>query len=445
VYTGTVPSDPNDTRAQFLFERNFYFLFSISLDKTNYFPGVSFLKKLLIFALVFSLLITNAAAFSAQEEAVLDAADVPAGIFSEDDAAIDTDSLTISAPCAILIEKETGEVLYEKNADERNFPASVTKVMTILLAVEAVESGAVSLDDIVTVSATAAGMGGSQVFLEEGEQMSLHEMLKCIVVSSANDAAVAVAEFLSGSEETFVQRMNARAVELGMENTFFCNCTGLSDPEEHKTTARDIAIMSRELICHEWIKEFTTIWMDTIRDGEFGLSITNKLIYYYDGSTGLKTGYTQAAGYCLSATAMREGVEYIAAVMHCASSSDRFESAKTLLSYGFANYTLISATPDEALAPINVKLGKKSCIQPELDSVESILVSRQSAANVTKTIDIAEELTAPVRKGDEVGTLTLLDGDAVLKAVPIIAGDSVERLTVGDLFLKVLSAAFFGT
>ena len=403
------------------------------------------MKRIFIFALAFLLLTVNAAALDAREEAELDAADVPAGIFAETISAADAESLTVSAPCAILIEKETGEVLYEKNADERNFPASVTKVMTILLAVEAVEAGEVSLDDTVTVSATAAGMGGSQVFLEEGEQMSLQEMLKCVVVSSANDAAVAVAEFLSGSEETFVQRMNERAAELGMENTFFCNCTGLSDPEEHKTTARDIAIMSHELIRHDWIKEYTTIWMDTIRGGAFGLSNTNKLIYYYDGATGLKTGFTQAAGYCLAATAMRDGVEYIAAVMHCQTSQDRFESAKTLLSYGFANYTLISATPDEALAPIPVRLGKTAHIQPELESEGSVLVSRRSAASVTKTVELMEELTAPVKEGDEIGELILRDGGSVLGRVPIIASGESERLTVGDLLLRALSAAFFGS
>ena len=253
------------------------------------------------------------------------------------------DAIDIKAPSAVLMEKQSGEVIYEKNAHERMAPASVTKVMTMLLIVEAIENGDISLDDTVIASERAASFGGSCVFLEEGEKMSVHEMLKCISVVSANDCAVAMAEHLCGSEQSFVERMNARAEELGMKNTHFTNCTGLFDDREHYTSAYDIALMSRELIRHDLIKDYTTIWMDSIRNGEFGLSNTNKLVYYYEGCTGLKTGFTSLAMYCLSATAMRDGVEYIAVIMHAESVDSRNNDAKALLNYAFANYTVSPA------------------------------------------------------------------------------------------------------
>ena len=267
-------------------------------------------------------------------------------------------ALDVAAPSAILMEKTTGEVLYEKNADERRPPASVTKVMTMLLIAEAVDGGEITLSDEVTASAEAASMGGSQVWLEEGERMTVSDMLKCIAVVSANDCAVAMAEYISGSEAAFVERMNARAAELGMENTHFTNCTGLFDDEEHYTSARDIAVMSRELMLHGWIRDYTTIWMDSIRDGEFGLSNTNKLVRHYEGCTGLKTGFTSEAMYCLSATAEREGMELIAVIMHAESIESRNRDASTLLNYGFAGYELCALRPDGALPPVRVSLGE---------------------------------------------------------------------------------------
>ena len=224
--------------------------------------------------------------------------------------------IAISAPSAVLMEKTSGEVLYEKNAHERLSPASVTKVMTMLLIVEAIENGDISLDDMVTASARAASFGGSCVYLKEGEKLSVSDMLKCIAVVSANDCAVAMAEYLCGTEQAFVDKMNQRAEALGLKDTLFKNCTGLFEDPEHYTSAYDIAVMSRELIRHDLIKQYTTIWMDSIRNGAFGLSSTNKLVYYYDGCTGLKTGFTNTAMYCLSATAERDGVEYIAVIMH---------------------------------------------------------------------------------------------------------------------------------
>ncbi len=370
--------------------------------------------------------------------------DVPVSVFDEGVIPTDSGGLDIPAPSAILMEKETGTVIYEKNADERLRPASVTKVMTILLIVEAVDSGAMSLEDTITVSANAASMGGSQVFLEEGESMPLREMLKCIVVSSANDAAVAVAEHMAGSEGAFVGMMNARAAALGMDNTTFTNCTGLMDDPEHLTTARDIAIMSRELIGHEWIKEYTTIWMDTIRDGAFGLSNTNKLIRFYSGATGLKTGYTSSAGHCLSATAERDGVEYIAVVLHCGSSADRFESAKTLLSYAFGAYTVTTPRPEGVLPAIPVKLGKAECVQPVIPEGKPVLVKKSDVGNIETSVELCETLTAPVEAGAILGRLTVtLNGD-VLSTVDIVSGDTVERITWQDVARDLLTALFCG-
>ncbi len=371
--------------------------------------------------------------------------DVAEYVFEETDIPATADAIDIPAPSAILIEKQTGTIIYEKNADEILEPASVTKVMTILLIVEAVEAGTLTLDDVITVSERAASMGGSQVYLREGEQMPLSELLKCIVVSSANDAAVAVAEHMAGTESAFAALMNARAAELGMTNTNFTNCTGLLDDKSHVTTARDISIMSRELIMHDWIKEYTTIWMDTIRDGTFGLSSTNKLIRFYNGATGLKTGYTSSAGHCLSATAERDGIEYIAVVMHCASSADRFESAKTLLSYAFGTFTLVPIESDIVLPPIPVTLGKSDYVQPILQSDEYLLVRKSDAASIEKTVQLAENLNAPIENGGIIGSLTITLNDETLYTGNIVAADSVEKLTYFDIAIDMLSVLFFGS
>jgi len=354
--------------------------------------------------------------------------------------------LSISAPSAILMERDSGNVIFEKDADTKREPASVTKVMTMLLIVEALEAGSITMADMVTTSAFAASMGGSQVYLEEGEQMSVRDMLKAIVVSSANDAAVAMAEHISGSEQVFVSRMNERAAELGMTNTMFTNSTGLKDDAMHVTTARDIAIMSRELIQHEMIKEFTTIWIDTLRDGEFGLSNTNKLIRFFEGATGLKTGFTQRSMYCLAATAERDGVEYIAVVMADETSAGRFESARTLLSFAFANYTTVDARPDEALPPVRVMLGRTPTVQPVVadGGRGRLLVERRDAAAVTKSVELTPDVTAPVSAGSQLGRLTIMSGDNVLAQYDIVAGDDVERLGWGSIFLNFLSMFFTG-
>lgn len=392
------------------------------------------MKKIIAFLLAAVLLCPSALA---EYDMEADEGEVDAAVFEE--SGVETAAgPEVSAPSAILIEKETGAVIFEKDADHKMEPASVTKVMTILLIAEAIESGSITLDDTVRVSEYAASMGGSQIFLAEGETMPVRDMLKSIVVASANDAAVAMAEHIAGSEGAFVQRMNDRAVELGMTNTVFCNCTGLLDQPEHMTTARDISIMSRELIRHDWIKEYTTIWMDTVRDGQFGLSNTNKLIRFYYGATGLKTGFTSRAGYCLSATAEKDGVEYIAVVLGCKSSSDRFESAKALLSYGFAAYTLVSATTDEPLTPIPVTLGRVDYVQPVLTGNEKLLVTRSQASSLERTVELAESIKAPVSAGDTLGNLKIASGGRLLAEIPIVAAEGTDALTVWDIFARLL-------
>ena len=361
--------------------------------------------------------------------------------------AVRAEGLDVPAPSAILMDAATGTVLYEKNADEKLPPASVTKIMTLLLVMEALDSGRIGWDDMVTASEAAAAKGGSQVYLEVGEQMSMDEMLKSVVVSSANDCATALAEHVAGSEAACVEKMNARAAELGMENTHFVNCTGLDDGEnasEHLTTARDIAIMSRELLTHEEIKKYTTIWMDTVRNGQFGLSNTNKLVRFYEGTTGLKTGYTSTAGHCLSASAQRDGMELIAVVLHCESSTDRFRSAKALLDYGFANYALADTQPEEPLQPVRVILGEESTLTPVLQQTAPILIEKGELAGITKTVTLCQEVEAPVEAGQQLGTLTLSTSARTLAEIPIIAPQAVEKLTLWELAARLLKRACMG-
>ncbi len=350
------------------------------------------------------------------------------------------DAITIKAPYAVLMEKSTGTVIYEKNPHEHCAPASVTKVMTMLLVVEAIESGVLTPETIVTASETACAMGGSQIWLEPGEQMSVAEMLKCVSVVSANDCAVALAEQIAGSEEAFVQRMNQRAGQLGMQDSHFTNCTGLYDDDEHYTSAYDIAVMSRELIRHDMIKEYSTIWMDTIRNGEFGLSNTNRLISGYEGATGLKTGFTSKAMYCLSATAERDGVEYIAVVLHGQTSAERFDDARTLLNYGFANYALAPLRPGEALPPVPVTMGTADSVQPIFVGDEYILGEKGALSGLSYEIDLAGSVTAPVSQGQSLGRMTVKSGDTVLAEVEIAASENVGRLSFLRVYGRLLGA-----
>ena len=351
--------------------------------------------------------------------------------------------LGISAPSAILMEKSTGEILYEQNAHERLAPASVTKVMTLLLVMEALEDGRIGWDDTVTASASAAAKGGSQIYLEENEQMPLRDMLKSVVVSSANDCACALAEHIAGSETAFVGMMNERAAQLGMTDTHFVNCTGLddgADAGEHLTTAYDIALMSRELLRHEEIKQYTTIWMDTVRNGTFGLSNTNKLVRFYDGTTGLKTGFTSGAGYCLSASAERGGMELIAVVMHCDTSPHRFESAKALLNYGFSNFALVQPAPEEEIPAVPVTLGREEAIVPVLRETQPLLIDKAKAASVQTAVTVDESVTAPVEKGQQLGLLRVTAGNETIAELPLVAPERVEALTWWDVMVRTLRA-----
>ncbi len=352
---------------------------------------------------------------------------------------VSEEAISISAPSAILIERSTGEVIYEKNAYEHLSPASATKVMTMLLIVEAVDSGSLSLDDMVTASSRAASMGGSQIWLEEGEQMTVGEMLKCVAVVSANDCCVALAEHLSGSEEAFVARMNERAAQLGMNDTHFTCCSGLLESDEHYTCARDIAVMSRELLSHETIRQYTGIWMDSIRAGEFTLANTNKLIYYYKGATGLKTGFTQKAMYCLSASAMRDGVEFIAVVLHAPTSPDRFDSAKTLLNFAFANYTLADPSGSGAIPPVEIELGQSGSVQPVMPSGSGFLMEKSFSGGLSYEINLPDKIKAPVSEGQVLGSMRAVSGGNVLSEIPLIASCNVERVTLWQIFMKLLS------
>ena len=349
--------------------------------------------------------------------------------------------LEVGGKSACLMDVATGTVLYEKNASEPLAPASVTKVMTMLLIMEAIDSGKISWDDTVTTSEAAAAKGGSQVYLKVGETMSVRDMLKSIAVSSANDCACAMAEHLAGSEGAFVERMNKRAQELGMTNTHFVNCTGLDDaPEasEHRTSARDIAIMSRELLKnHPDIKKFTTIWMDTIRNGAFGLSNTNKMVRFYSGATGLKTGFTSGAGYCLSASAQRDGMELAAVVMGAESSTVRFAACKQMLDYGFANYALY--TPElPGAARVAVRLGKADGVNAVLRGDNAILVEKGERNGIQTEVSLEETVSAPVPEGARLGTLTIRSNDRVLAELPLVAEAAVERVDWGDLFVRIL-------
>lgn len=352
--------------------------------------------------------------------------------------------MDVNAKSALLMDAATGTVLFEKNAHEALAPASVTKIMTMLLIMEAIDSGSIGYDDMVTASESAAAKGGSQVYLKAGEQMAVSEMLKSIAVSSANDCACAMAEHLSGSEGAFVDRMNERARELGMEDTHFVNCTGLDDSPEaarHRTSAYDIALMSRELLTrHPDIKKYTTIWMDTIRNGAFGLSNTNKLIRFYPGATGLKTGFTSGAGYCLSATAQRDGMELIAVTMGCESAKIRNAACKQLLDYGFANFALVS--PDlEDVPSVPVVLGKEKDVSLELSGARQLLIPKAKKAGITQSVSLEESVNAPVEKGAVLGTLTVKSGGETLLEIPLSAAKAVEKLTFGDVFLMVLKRA----
>ena len=350
--------------------------------------------------------------------------------------------LEVTAPSALLMEASTGKVLYEKECRLERPIASVTKIMTALLIMEAIDHGSLKYDDMVTASEYASKMGGSQIYLEAGEKMSVENMLKAILVSSANDACAAMAEHLAGSVEMFVANMNKRAKELGMENTNFVNTNGL-DVENHYSCAYDVALMSKELLKHPDVKKYTTIWQDSLRDGSFVLSNTNKLIRFYDGATGLKTGYTTKAKYCLSASAKKNEMELIAVVLAAPTSNDRFSDAKKLLDFGFANYEIKQGIEKEAeVGEIKVENGKSDMLKLVTGSGFSALDEKTNKSEIKKNIEIPDSVTAPVEKGQVIGQMKFLKGEEELGCVDLVAANEVPKKTYFDILNRMVETWF---
>ena len=350
-------------------------------------------------------------------------------------------TLDIKAKSAILMEPNTGEILYESNSDERLAPASITKIMPLLLVMEALDRKDITLETVVTASEHACSMGGSQIWLEPGESMTVDELLKATVIASANDACVALGELLAGSEEGFVALMNERAKELGMNNTTFVNCTGL-DAEGHLTSAHDVAIMSCELIKHDLIKQYSTVWMDSLRDGQSELVNTNKLVRFYKGTTGLKTGTTGIAKYCLSATAERNGLELVAVVLAGETSNDRFEGAKKLLDYGFANYSFSVLEAELDKTEVEVSGGVKSRVKVETNQKANVLLTKNSAKEITRTTEWNKKIEAPIKKDDILGYVNIFSGETQVGRLPITAAEDVKKLSIWVALTHIFAKIF---
>ncbi|MBE6539332.1 MAG: D-alanyl-D-alanine carboxypeptidase [Ruminococcaceae bacterium] len=395
--------------------------------------GVFNMKRIIILILVFTFLFP-ASVYATEENTVFDTTEAEDYWFEE--AAAFTGDFKVKS--AYLTDYLTGAVLYAKNEQERLPIASVTKIMTSLLVFEALEAEKISYEETVTVSDHAASMGGSQVYLEPGEQMTVKDLMKAMMISSANDATVALAEHVAGSVETFVSMMNNRAAALGMTNTAFKNPHGL-DEEGHYSCAKDVAVMTRELLTHKDVSQFTTVWMDTIRDGAFGLSNTNKLIRYYSGATGMKTGFTNAAGFCLSGTAMRDGLHLIAVVLGGESSNERFGTVKKMLDYGFANYSVF--TPEHLkVEDIFVPGGTDNYLSADY-TPPSMLTEKGVAGEITQRISVFEDISAPVAKGDKVGRVDVYRDGELIATADLTASEDIQRIGFGELFLRILRTA----
>lgn len=350
--------------------------------------------------------------------------------------------IDIKAKSAVLMDASTGEVLFSLNENEKAYPASVTKIMPLLLFMEAIDSGKMSLTDMVTASNNAAGKGGSQIWLKEGETMSVDDLLKATAIGSANDACTALGEHIAGSEEAFVKMMNDRAAELGMKNTHFVNCSGLDDDTtEHLTTAYDIALMSRELLSHERIKTYTTVWMDSLRDGATQLVNTNKLVRFYKGTTGLKTGTTSKAGHCLSASAERDGLHLVAVVLGAENSTDRFESAKAMLNWGFANFETVTPEIDTtSFNDVRVLKGTIRSIKPVITGMKPLTLKSGQKSKIETVIELCENVEAPVEKNQVLGTVTLKIGSEVISEYKLISENAVEKTKISHIMLRFLRA-----
>ena len=350
------------------------------------------------------------------------------------------EKLDVRAKSYVLMDVSNGKLLLGKNEHERLYPASVTKIMTLLLVIERIDSGKLSLEDKVTASTAAAGKGGSQIWLKEGETMTVDELLRAAAIGSANDACTALAEHIAGSEEGFVKLMNAKANELGMKDTNFENCTGLDDDtENHLTSAYDIALMSRELLSHERIQNYTTVWMDSLRSGATELVNTNKLVRFYKGTTGLKTGTTSKAGHCISASAMRKNLHLIAVVLGAENSTDRFEGAKALLNYGFANYETVTPNFDSSLiTDVNVIKGIEQSVTPQVEKVLPMTLETGTGAKIQPKINLALSVEAPVEKGQVLGTLDFeIDGN-VIASYNIVSPVEIRKINFGDMLIRLL-------
>ena len=350
------------------------------------------------------------------------------------------EKLDVKAKSYVLMDVSNGKLLLGKNEHERLYPASVTKIMTLLLVIEKIDSGKLSLEDKVTASTAAAGKGGSQIWLKEGETMTVDELLRAAAIGSANDACTALAEHIAGSEEGFVKLMNAKANELGMKDTNFENCTGLDDDtENHLTSAYDIALMSRELLSHERIQNYTTVWMDSLRSGATELVNTNKLVRFYKGTTGLKTGTTSKAGHCISASAMRKNLHLIAVVLGAENSTDRFEGAKALLNYGFANYETVTPNFDSSLiTDVNIIKGIEQSVTPQVEKVLPMTLETGTGAKIQPKINLALSVEAPVEKGQVLGTLDFeIDGN-VIASYNIVSPVEIRKINFGDMLIRLL-------
>jgi len=402
------------------------------------------MKKRVLAIMMACMLLCSALTVSADTAYIYDTADAVSPYLEDDSvwmptaAAVSSAALSVGGKSAVLLEQATGEMLFAKNAHEKLPIASVTKIMTLLLVMEALDAEQLRIDEVVTCSKTAASMGGSQIWLEEGEQMTVDELLKAAAIVSANDACAALAEHLCGTIEQFVVRMNERAKELGMQDTTFLDCSGLND--EGVSSANDVAVMARELMKHKGIQKYTTVWMDSLRDGASELVNTNKLVRHYNGATGLKTGTTAAAGHCLAATAERDGIAFVAVILGCETTDERFGGARAMLDYGFANYTLyIPAADETALPAVTVRHGTADAVKVKVGEATPLLLKRGQEKQVTPKIELAQTVEAPVTAGQVLGEWQLLLDNEVIAKIPLCAEKQVDKMTLKSALTRIFA------